>query len=146
VLKCFIVISLYMCMECTLFTFTPTPSVYFQLIGVCIYLFIYFFLSTGDELRFSCLLVMYSTIWSSLPALFSVEYFQDRASSTICQDWPWTLILLISASWVAGITGVSLAYVFAFKWNSCSHTQLEFVLPTCPYMLLIVYPLASLVT
>jgi hypothetical protein len=34
--------------------------------------------------------------------------FQDRVSWTICPGWLWTVILLISASWVAGITGVSL--------------------------------------
>jgi hypothetical protein len=28
-------------------------------------------------------------------------------SLTFCTGWPWTLILLISASWVAGITGMS---------------------------------------
>jgi hypothetical protein len=34
-------------------------------------------------------------------------YFSDRSSWTICPDWLWTAILLISASWVAKITGVS---------------------------------------
>jgi hypothetical protein len=36
-----------------------------------------------------------------------VEYFPDRVLWTICLGWLWTTILLISASWVAGITGVS---------------------------------------
>jgi hypothetical protein len=33
--------------------------------------------------------------------------FQDRFSQTICQGWLQTSILLISASWVARITGMS---------------------------------------
>jgi hypothetical protein len=31
----------------------------------------------------------------------------DVVLRTFCLSWPWTLILLISASWVAGITGMS---------------------------------------
>jgi hypothetical protein len=41
--------------------------------------------------------------------------FQDRVSWTICLDWFWTVILLISASCVARITGVSHRYP---AWNS----------------------------
>jgi hypothetical protein len=37
---------------------------------------------------------------SSPPALFCVGYFQDRGSWIIFLGWPWTLIFLISASWV----------------------------------------------
>jgi hypothetical protein len=33
--------------------------------------------------------------------------FRNRVSRTICPGWPRTAILLISASWVARITGVS---------------------------------------
>jgi hypothetical protein len=36
-----------------------------------------------------------------------VEYFQDRVSQTVCPGCLWTVILLISASWVARIIGVS---------------------------------------
>jgi hypothetical protein len=35
------------------------------------------------------------------------DFFWDRVLQTICPDWLWTSILLISASWVARITGVS---------------------------------------
>jgi hypothetical protein len=35
-------------------------------------------------------------------------YFWNRVSQTISQDWLWTVILLISAFWVARIIGVSL--------------------------------------
>jgi hypothetical protein len=41
------------------------------------------------------------------PALFCDGFLQDRASRTICPGWLWTVSLLISASWVARITGVS---------------------------------------
>jgi hypothetical protein len=38
---------------------------------------------------------------------FFVGYFQDRVSQTICPGWLWTIVLLISASWVARIMGVN---------------------------------------
>jgi hypothetical protein len=38
---------------------------------------------------------------------FCIRYFWDRVLWTICWGWLWTMILLISASWVAGIIGVS---------------------------------------
>jgi hypothetical protein len=38
---------------------------------------------------------------------FCDRYFWDRVSQTICLGWLWTAILLISAYWVARITGVS---------------------------------------
>jgi hypothetical protein len=41
------------------------------------------------------------------PALFLWWVFQDMVSWTICPGWLRTMILLISASWVARITGVS---------------------------------------
>jgi hypothetical protein len=40
-------------------------------------------------------------------SFFYNGFFQDRVSWTICLGWLWTVILLISASWVAGITGES---------------------------------------
>jgi hypothetical protein len=48
-----------------------------------------------------------STPWAILPALFLWRVLWDRVSWTICQGWLWTVILLISASWVARITGMS---------------------------------------
>jgi hypothetical protein len=38
---------------------------------------------------------------------FVMVVFQDRFSQTICPRWPQTMILLISASWVVRITGMS---------------------------------------
>jgi hypothetical protein len=48
------------------------------------------------------------TLWTTPPALLFVKgVFQDRISQTVCLGWLWATILLISASWVARITGVS---------------------------------------
>jgi hypothetical protein len=47
------------------------------------------------------------TPWATPPAISCDRFFQDRVLGTICPSWFWTLILLISASWVARIIGVS---------------------------------------
>jgi hypothetical protein len=44
--------------------------------------------------------------WATLP-VFLCLVFQDRLFWTVCPGCLWTIILLISASWVAKITGVS---------------------------------------
>jgi hypothetical protein len=44
---------------------------------------------------------------SSPQPFFGEGFFWDRVSQTICPGWLQTMILLISASWVAMITGVS---------------------------------------
>jgi hypothetical protein len=44
---------------------------------------------------------------ATLPAHFCDCFFQDRISWTICLIWLQTVILLISASWVTRITGIS---------------------------------------
>jgi hypothetical protein len=49
--------------------------------------------------------------WATPPALFLWRVFQDRVSWTICLGWIRTAILLISASWVARITGVSYRHL-----------------------------------
>jgi hypothetical protein len=46
---------------------------------------------------------------------FCDEFFRDRISRTICLGWLWTVILLISASWVARITGVSHRCLAKFR-------------------------------
>jgi hypothetical protein len=45
--------------------------------------------------------------WATLPALFLWRVFKIGSHGTICSGWLWTEILLIFASWVARITGVS---------------------------------------
>jgi hypothetical protein len=52
------------------------------------------------------------TLWATLPSLFWVAFFQDRVSRTICSGWLQIVILLISAFWVARITGISLELLF----------------------------------
>jgi hypothetical protein len=42
-----------------------------------------------------------------IPANFCDEFFRDKFLWTICPGWLWPVILLISASWVARIIGVS---------------------------------------
>jgi hypothetical protein len=43
--------------------------------------------------------------WIELHEVFG--YFWNRVSGTICLDWPQTTILLICASWVTRIIGMS---------------------------------------
>jgi hypothetical protein len=57
------------------------------------------------ELRTSGLLGRCS--WAIPTVLFCAAYFWDRVLWTICLGWLQTTILLISASWVARITGMS---------------------------------------
>jgi hypothetical protein len=57
---------------------------------------------------------------------FCVGYFRYRDSWTICLGWHQTMILLISASWVARITGVS-------HWHPASCITLDFDLQSIPY-------------
>jgi hypothetical protein len=74
------------------------------------YLFWYWGLNSGP------------TPWATLPTLFCDGFFWDRVSRTICQGWLWTMILQISASWVARIIGVShqcLAYLFIYLLYYC---------------------------
>jgi hypothetical protein len=55
--------------------------------------------------------------WATLLALFCDGYFLYRVLWTICLDWLRTLILLVSAFWVARIIGVSHqhpVYLFIF--------------------------------
>jgi hypothetical protein len=47
------------------------------------------------------------TPWATPLAFFVMGFFQDRISRTVCPGWLQTLILLISASPIARITGVS---------------------------------------
>jgi hypothetical protein len=56
--------------------------------------------------------------WATPPALFFCVkgFFWDRVLQTICPGWLWTIIFLISASWVARIIGVS-------HWHPATHTH-----------------------
>jgi hypothetical protein len=61
----------------------------------------------GLELRALYLLGGALIAWATPSAHFCEGFFWDRVSWTICPGWPWISILLISASWVSGITGGS---------------------------------------
>jgi hypothetical protein len=88
--------------------YAPSPSSFLSFSALSLslslslfYLFI-FLVVLGFELRASCL--------QSLNHIFNQfcsGYIGDRVSQNICLDWPQTLILPISASQVAGMTGVS---------------------------------------
>jgi hypothetical protein len=60
-----------------------------------------FLVGLGFELRALCLQSRGSTICTSNP--FCSDYFEDGVLWTLCLGWPWTMILLISASQVAKI-------------------------------------------
>jgi hypothetical protein len=45
---------------------------------------------------------------------FAMFFSWDRVLQTICPGWLWAMILLMSVSWVAGITGVSLRHLALF--------------------------------
>jgi hypothetical protein len=64
--------------------------------------FLFFFLVVlGFEFRISCgRQALYHLSYSISP------FFVIGSLRTICQGWLWTVILLISASWVAWITGI----------------------------------------
>jgi hypothetical protein len=68
--------------------------------------FLFFFCSTGVCTQGPRLARRHPTTWAILPALVWAGYFRDRISWTICSGGPGTLILLISLSQVAWITGV----------------------------------------
>jgi hypothetical protein len=61
----------------------------------------------GFELRASCLQSRYSTTWATTPVHFALVILEMGVSQTISLGWSQTMILLISASQVATITGVS---------------------------------------
>jgi hypothetical protein len=70
------------------------------------------------------------TPWASLPALFCDGFFQDRVFQSICLDYFQIMILLISASWVARIIGMShwcptvcFVLMFVFIWKNKTRVE-----------------------
>jgi hypothetical protein len=53
--------------------------------------------------------------WTTPPALFCEEFFEIGTCVTICLGWLRTVILLIPASWVGRITGVSHRWPASFN-------------------------------
>jgi hypothetical protein len=70
-----------------------------------------------NKLRASRLLGRCFTSGATPPALCCIGYFWDRGSRTIFLGWLWTVILLISASWVAGITDMSHCHWLSLTFN-----------------------------
>jgi ABC-type transport system involved in multi-copper enzyme maturation permease subunit len=50
----------------------------------------------------------------STSPFFVMDFYQDRVSQTICHGWLLTAILLISASWVTRIKGMTISACFFF--------------------------------
>jgi hypothetical protein len=65
-----------------------------------------------------------STTWAMSPALFLL-YFSDRISC-FCLGWPWTTIILICASWVAGIIGMN-----HHTWSQSIFNWIIYLLLSC---------------
>jgi hypothetical protein len=66
------------------------------------------------------------TPWATPPALFLWRVFWDRVSRTISLGWHQTAILLIPASWIAAITGLSHqcpAYVYFLNRSTIRFSQ-----------------------
>jgi hypothetical protein len=68
--------------------------------------FVIFFSALGFELWASHLLSGVLTTWVTPPTLV-MDFFEIGSYGTICPGWLWTVILLISASWVVRITVMS---------------------------------------
>jgi hypothetical protein len=93
-----------------------TIQTYFQ------HLFLYFSFQIGSCVN---LPTIGFQLWSSFLCLPHSQDYRftptclltcwDGISLTFCLGWHWTMILLIAASWVAGITGVS-HYTLSFLW------------------------------
>jgi hypothetical protein len=99
------------------------------------YIYLFYFIMTilGFELRASRLLDRHSTyiLSHSTSPIFLWRVFQARVLRTICLGWLWTSILLISASWVARIIGVSHRHpAISFYFSSIYFL----VLCTAPHM------------
>jgi hypothetical protein len=85
------------------------------------FVFFFFCLGLGFELRASQLQSRCSTAGATPPVRFALVILEMRVSRTICLSWPRTIILPISASQVARITGVShQLLVTCFYFIFCS--------------------------
>jgi hypothetical protein len=86
--------------------------------------FIYLFFG-GTGVWASCLLGKHSYHLSHSTGPFLCWVFRDRVSRTIYPGWLQTMILLIAASWVARIMGVSHwcpawnCFLTSVRWSQC---------------------------
>jgi hypothetical protein len=72
--------------------------------------FFFFWWGWNFELRALCLQSSHSYPWATPSVHFALVILEDGVSWTICPYWPLTMILQISASQVARITGMSHWY------------------------------------
>jgi hypothetical protein len=84
---------------------------------ICVSDFFFFWVALGFELRGLYLLGRCSTTWAALPLEplhqpFLVFDIFKKGSHFCCLGYLWTVILLISASWVARITDMSHQMIF----------------------------------
>jgi hypothetical protein len=56
-----------------------------------------------------------STTWTTSAALFVLGIFKIASQELFAQGWIWIAVLLISASWVARVTGVNHQHLAYFK-------------------------------
>jgi hypothetical protein len=98
------------------------------------FFFFFFWVVLGLELK------AYTLSHSTSP-IFCEGFFQGRVSQNYLPGLLWTVILLICASWVARITGMShwhlahnffkvlrVAYIDTFQLFNCSYFKIEFFL------------------
>jgi hypothetical protein len=78
-----------------------------QPIHYSLFFYLFIFVVPGLDLRAYTL--------SHSTSLFCTRYFWDRFSWTICSSWHQTMILLISASWVAMSTGKSHQHLHSLE-------------------------------
>jgi hypothetical protein len=88
----------------------------------CFIIFVFFFFSTGLNSGLKP--------WGTPPDLFCDGFFRDRVSQTTCLGLLWNIILLISASWVVRITGVSHQHPAHFyflqqSWSACNRFSVD---------------------
>jgi hypothetical protein len=84
------------------------------------------------ELRVLCLQSKCSITWATPPGHFALIILEMGVSQTIGQDWPWTVILLISASQGARTVGVICWHPaltrflkMSFKWFSYTNINMS---------------------
>jgi hypothetical protein len=100
------------------------PFMNYELLLIHMCLFIFFFGCLGVELRTSCLVGRYATTRATCQPCFVLSTFQIGSCRTICRGWLWAMILLISASWIARIIGISHQHPALFskiliQFSSC---------------------------
>jgi hypothetical protein len=104
------------------------------------YSFPFFLVELGFELRVLCLQCRCSTAWVMSPVHFALVILEMKVLWTICLGCPWTIILLVSVSQLARITGVSNLAPCQKKCLFFTVLKSYDPIPHCPYPSLISHP------